>query len=186
MSTNNPRKNNNNWRVAAVLLSWDIKRNGFSPLLKSEDVRTLTDEQLVDLIDVEPSKSGNRVADNILDGVYTFRKRNEESDKVWRGDIESCYAVLKQNIKCAMMMNTVKDPLLFEGWDFDAWKETAAGLRPFPNYQTCRILLESFEATTEKDQAYLYNRIMYIIDPKPVYGLDSIPIPSYRFTRKEN
>lgn len=182
MSVNNPRKNNNNWRVAAVLLSFDIKRDGFSRSMKSNLVRTMSDEQLIDLIDAEPVKTGNRIADNVLEGIYRFRLRNLESDKVWRGDIEGCYAKLKLNIQCSMLMSLVKEPSLFN-WDYDAWKETAAGLKPFPNYQECMILLESFEAKTEREQAYLYNRIKYIIDPKPVMGINSIPIPCFDFTK---
>lgn len=182
MSSINPRKNNNNWRVAAVLMSYDIRKDGFRRGMRSTLVRTLDDAQLVDLIDEEPARTGLRIADNILGGLVAARPRTEGSDKLWRGDIEDCYARLMNNIDCAMHMAKVEDPGLF-GWDHDDWKETAAGLKPFPNYQECRILLECFEARNEREQAYLYNRIKYVLDPKPVMGINSIPIPCFNFTR---
>lgn len=159
-----------------------IRENGFREDLRCDDLtRIMSDEELTDLLDAELPTTGNDIADNVLYRVHTKHMKNP-NNKVWRGDIEACFAKLKKQIMVCLCMNMVKNPSAF-GWDEDEWMEVASGRRAHINSVEIEVLLEAFRCPMEKDQAYLYQRLKYIIDPHPVTGLVGIPIYDYRFWR---
>lgn len=176
----NERKSNNNWRVAAVLLSSDIKKNGKLNLAFRCSVNTLDDMAVDGLIEADAVTTGTPMIDNFFHLVMADHSPNLESRKYWRGDIEACYSMLKTMLVVHILMGRTKDPSAF-GWDEDDWHEVSAGRTLLSTFTEYKLFREAFLCSTEKDQSYLYRRLMYFFFPDRLDGLASIPICKYKF-----
>lgn len=180
----NEKKSNNNWRIAMVMLSSDIKNKGtFSLDMKSgEFVRNASDLELESFLDMDAFQTTNDVINNIMYNISCEHPRNPNSNKFWRGDIQDCYAMLKNIVYVHIMASTVRNPAAF-GWSEEDWDNLKSGRYLLSSYTEYKVFREAFLCETDRDMGYLYQKIMSIVEPQPTEGVVSVPVCKYEFKR---